>query len=1330
MARWATAWVVAVVLLGFAPAQVSGSAPSPSASRDPSGPLASHAAAPAPSIGELNLTPAYPQESDAAFAFDTSDNASLLYVSEGVRSTSSGLGSFTWSYADRSWHLLPAAGSPGLAGGFQLADDPHDGYDLLFGGTAPNGTTVNVTWAFHDGLWTELHPTSSPPSNGAAPLMTYDPALGAVVLVIGNNLHRNQTWEFTGGNWTEELIHAPADFPPERAMAYDAADGYLVAYGGFPVHNSSTGAPQVINNTTWEFAHGRWTEIATAGPLPGLLDFQLAFDPPLDRLVLFGGSFANGTPDPFAWTYHAGNWTQLAGYDSPGLPGAALLAGDAADGELLAYTPPGRPLAPGASAATDLWALNGTRWAPAANASIFPTARCCQSLAYDPADGYLVAFGGFGANPDGSGNLTYHDTWAYADGNWTNLTTAAAPPPSYGGQMVYDAGDGYVLLYGGFVGSHRGETWGYRGGAWTRTGLSGSPPSTSQGCLAYDALDGYALYFGGTNGSTVFNETWSFHAGTWTELAPHGSPPPLDGCSLTYDSTDRYVVLWGGSGSSGTTNRTWTFAGGNWTELPAGPGPSPRVVPFFTDDPALGGVLLYGGAVGSHASDSDLWLFAHGTWYPVEQGSSAGLQAAGAAAYDPPERGVALLTGRSTSDLSQLWTVGGALPFTASPPVISPSSIDLGERVAFASGAYGGSGTYTYVWQGLPGGCPAVNLSAFSCLPNATGAFAVNVTVTDSEGHRYASPAANLTVVGDPSLTALSISPGATDVNRSVNLSANASGGAPPYAYGWAGLPDGCVSVDEPNLTCDPASSGTFNVTLEVTDARGLSANATATLAVDGPLSLTGLFANRTRLDVGQELRLNATAAGGTGELTFLWSGLPSGCGSANRSLLDCTPNASGTFSVELTARDAVGGLAQAGPLAISVNGSLNVTPVLPSRTALDVGQVVNLTAEPSGGTAPYRYVWDGLPGGCAGTDGPNVTCRPNDTGRYTIQVEVTDAVNASTLGPSVELQVTADPTVSAVYLQPPSLDLDQGTQIAVVAYVDNGSATLTWSGLPNGCSPPSGSATSFLCEPTESGNFSIAVELTDARNDSVDSGPSELTVTGDPTLGALQLGPAGIDLGQATEVSVTATAPSGYRLTWSGLPPGCAAPGPTATSFGCRPSGSGTYPISVELTDGHGVTRSVGPVSLLVAPKLVLGPLALSVAAPQVNATFEVDLPVTGGSGDLSVSWSGLPTGCTTLEGGWNQSCRVASSGTFLIGAMAVDRFGANASAAPFELTVAPNASRTSGNTTPPPIRSVAGNSPRPLPDVVYLGGLVAVAGAIGLASTVVPRLRRERSP
>jgi hypothetical protein len=89
--------------------------------------------------------------------------------------------------------------------------------------------------------WTKQSPATSPPARDYASI-AYDAATGNVVQFGGfRDGVLGGTWVWDGSTWTKQ---APATSPPARAeasMAYDAATGTVVLFGGETVHSKARG---------------------------------------------------------------------------------------------------------------------------------------------------------------------------------------------------------------------------------------------------------------------------------------------------------------------------------------------------------------------------------------------------------------------------------------------------------------------------------------------------------------------------------------------------------------------------------------------------------------------------------------------------------------------------------------------------------------------------------------------------------------------------------------------------------------------------------------------------------------------------------------------------------------------------------------------------------------------------------------------------------------------------------------------------------------------------------------------------------------------------------
>jgi hypothetical protein len=282
----------------------------------------------------------------------------------------------------------------------------------------------------------------------------------------------------------------------------------------------------------------------------------------------------------------------------------------------------------GSDARSDTWAFSTGVWTQL-SISPAPGPRAHAGFAYDTADGYAVLFGGQYKG------ILYGDTWTYSGGVWTNITLTAGKGPSgrTAPGMTYDSADGYVLLFGGMnsAGKTPGDTWEFSHGQWKNvTGTTGATPLArfAEG-LVYDATDGYTLMYGGWGvqkgiKNKALNDSWEFLGGVWKQLHPLTNPGLRWFVGMTFDSRDGYILQFGGINDSGVKSNwntppyTWTYHAGTWTNVTnLSDAPGHRFAEGLVDDPAAGNVLMFGGlnstAVVAH-SLSDTWTFSSTVW--------------------------------------------------------------------------------------------------------------------------------------------------------------------------------------------------------------------------------------------------------------------------------------------------------------------------------------------------------------------------------------------------------------------------------------------------------------------------------------------------------------------------------------------------------------------------------------------------------------------------------------------------------------------------------------------------------------------------------------------
>lgn len=333
----------------------------------------------------------------------------------------------------------PIAAPPGVYAA-TMVYDVADGYLLLFGGTSAYAGFggSNETWAFRNGSWTQLHPAISPAGRMWA-MMAYDAADGYVVLFGGSNVSQTiryyhdlgDTWIFQAGNWTRANLTVHPGARDSGMMAYDSTDGYVLLFGG--AVDSHTRGPRLQNSTvflndTWSFSHGAWHKLSTrsvGGALPPRAQAILSDNPPANDVLIIGGLTKSGTAVPAGtaqiWAYSNTTWTDvgkclvtvnLSNIYCYAADGA--LAFDPLSGRLVMFGTSGQ-VQPYCAGRLDSWTLARSQGASKVmlDCQSTPSYRLWPSMAYDPADGYMVLFGG-----NGLYTSFLNDTWALYGGAW------------------------------------------------------------------------------------------------------------------------------------------------------------------------------------------------------------------------------------------------------------------------------------------------------------------------------------------------------------------------------------------------------------------------------------------------------------------------------------------------------------------------------------------------------------------------------------------------------------------------------------------------------------------------------------------------------------------------------------------------------------------------------------------------------------------------------------------------------------------------------------------------------------------------------------------------
>jgi PKD repeat protein len=514
-----------------------------------------------------------------------------------------------------------------------------------------------------------------------------------------------------------------------------------------------------------------------------------------------------------------------------------------------------------------------------------PSPRASASMIYDSTDGYVVLFGGSSLTPSFA-TLYHNDTWTFLDGVWTNVTKPYAPSPRFGAMMADDPEDGVVLLFGGDGPGHGNhplnDTWEFHAGNWTNVTKTVAPPDRFWGSMSWDADTNSVILFGGDQYPTEFtNDTWSFSGGNWQSLSPPASPPARDGQNQVWDPSSDAIVLFGGLNDSYDLNDTWLYANNNWTPATVPRAPDSRTGAGLAYDPILGGDVMYGGYPANDYPYST-WLFFGGAWEQFNTTLAPPQDTVwGEMVYDAADQEVVLfdtyefsspyysttwaLTVNNTAPPPGLQVSAGVNPRIGAPPLL----------VTFNATASGGLPPYDYNWSF--GNGHSSDLGNTTETYSSVGLYHVWLNVTDLANQSWSENwTVNVTSTPPPAFkVAPSVSPLQGVAPLVVTFNATATGGVPPYAFGWS-FGNGNTSTVA-NTTEDYTKAGTYKVYLNASDDAGHSIPTdswTVQVAAATPPTLTvTIAADPSSLPAGGgTVQFTSSPVGGVPPYTYFWT--------------------------------------------------------------------------------------------------------------------------------------------------------------------------------------------------------------------------------------------------------------------------------------------------------------------------------------------------------------------------------------------------------------------------------------------------------------------------
>jgi len=334
-----------------------------------------------------------------------------------------------------------------------------------------------------------------------------------------------------------------------------------------------------------------------------------------------------------------------------------------------------------------------------------------------------------------------------------------------------------------------------------------------------------------------------------------------------------------------------------------------------------------------------------------------------------------------------------------------------------------------------------------------------------------------------PEVTYFQAVPATIDLGETTSINVGLEGGAGPTSEVFTSLPPGCQSGDVLELNCTPTMPGNYTFNVTVTDALGISVNASASLSVLQALSIKTSFSPSSfpEVDTGVLVKGTAQALNGLSPYVFEWSfgdGFAASGADASHTFLS-----PGTYIIGVQARDSTGATVNSTSLVIVAprpNASIEASPGLTTDVDLPISFFGNVSGGVGGSGGNWSF------GDGTNAFGNVVTHAWTSVGSYNVTFRFVDALGVVS---NSSVEVLVDPPLTATFttgMFSATAPANPGGSIPFTALVRGGTGpfTVLWS-FGDG-SNASGESVSHAY--AVAGTFRVSVVLSDAAGASLRS--------------------------------------------------------------------------------------------------------------------------------------------------------------------------------------------------------------------------------------------------
>jgi hypothetical protein len=593
----------------------------------------------------------------------------------------------------------------------------------------------------------------------------------------------------------------------------------------------------------------------------------------------------------------------------------------------------------------------------------------------------------------------------------------------------------------------------------------------------------------------------------------------------------------------------------------------------------------------------------------------------------------------------------------------------------------GGSPSYT--WSLVSGTLPnGLSLSAGGVIlgsPTSGGVYSFTVRVTDSTS-ATATQTLSIAVSSVLTVTTAALPNGSALNLYSTSLAAVGGTGAYTWSLASGSMPSGLSLSSAGAITGMPMTSGSYLISLRVTDSAANTATQTLVLNVGSGVTMTSSTLPNGVINNGYSYSFGAT--GGTSPYTWtVMAGLlPPGLSLSTSGVLSGIPTSIGSYTFQVRVTDSgLATLSSVWTLSLQITSQPTVatSATLPSAQQ---GTAYSQALVATGGSGSYSwYIAAGsLPPGLTFSTSGAISGTPTSGGVYNFVARVSDSSTGSALQ-SFTLSVSSALAISTSTLPGASV----GVPYTQTLSASGGVTPYTWT-LASGTVPPglSLSTNGILSgTPTTGGTYSFTVRATDSLS-SVATQPLSIVVASALAITTSSTLPGGVPsvTYSTTLAAIGGTAPYVWALTSGTLPPGLSLS--NGGTISGTPLSLGNYTFGITVTDG--ASSSVAQAFTLT----ISNSLIISTSSPLTNGSvgtpYSLAFSAAGGTAPYTWTISGgtVPPGLSLTTAGVLNGTPT-TSGSFIFDVRATDAVSATYTKS-FTLTISASLSITSPLTLP----------------------------------------------